>query len=218
MARAISRRAGCQQAGIGRVQVFHATRRRPAKGTPLPCGVVSPADHHGAVGGNTISPAPKPPSVPRSCIPPEAVQRKARHCPAALKPSRPPRSRRRKHQKPRSIAAQRAEVLHPTRSRPAKGTLLPCGVVSPADHHGAVGGNTISRAPIAAQRAEVLHPTRSRPAKGTIQPCGVVSPADHHGAVGGNTRSPAIIAAQRAEVLHPTILSSERHDNTLRRW
>jgi hypothetical protein len=66
---------------------------------------------------------------------------------------------------------------------------IPCGVVSPADHHGAVGGNTISPAPIAAQRAEVLHATRRRPAKGTILPCGVVSRADHHGAVGGNTIS-----------------------------
>jgi hypothetical protein len=78
-----------------------------------------------------------------------------------FQPSRPPRRRRRKHHKPKlQIATQRAEVLHPTRRRPAKGTPLPCGVLSPADHHGAVGGNTISHAPIAAQRAEVLHPTQ----------------------------------------------------------
>jgi hypothetical protein len=121
-----------------------------------------------------------------------------------MKPRRPPRSRRRKHHKPRSYRiAQRAEVLHAPRRRPAKGTPLPCGVFSPADHHGAVGGNTISLAPIAAQRAEVLHATQRRPAKGTPLPCGVVSPADHHGAVGGNIISPAPIAAQRAEVCMP---------------
>jgi hypothetical protein len=43
-------RAVGQQAGIGRVQVFHAARRRPAKGTIKPCGVGSRADHHAPIG------------------------------------------------------------------------------------------------------------------------------------------------------------------------
>jgi hypothetical protein len=103
--------------------------------------------------------------VPRSCIPPAAVQRKARYCPAAFQPSRPPRRRRRKHHKPRSYLPPSvprscippAAVQRKARSCPA--------ALSPADHHGAVGGNTISPLPTAAQRAQPsqgLRPARGR--------------------------------------------------------
>jgi hypothetical protein len=98
------------------------------------------------------------------CIPPASSERHA--LPSALKPCRPPRRHRRKRPKPRCYCRrQRAEVLHPTRRRPAKGTIQPMRRCSPADHHGAVGGNAISQLN-AAQRAEVLH--HARPAKGTI--------------------------------------------------
>jgi hypothetical protein len=67
----------------------------------MPFGVVSHADHHGAVGGNTKSLAP----ICRPACRGLASHQKPsseRHATALrrCKPSRPPRSRRRKHHKP----------------------------------------------------------------------------------------------------------------------
>jgi hypothetical protein len=136
-------RAVGQQVGVGEVQVLHATRCRPAKGTPLPCGVASGADYHGAIGGNASSLAPTAARQRAEVLHPTR-RRPAKGTPlpcgvvscadhhGAIGGNAISRA---------LIAPQRAEVLHPTRRRPAKGTLLPCGVVSPADHHGAIGGN-----------------------------------------------------------------------------
>jgi hypothetical protein len=128
-----------------RAEVLHPTRRRPAKGAALPCGVRSPANHHGAIGGNAKARSNRRPACrgPASHAPPSSERHDA--CPAAFQPSRPPRSHRRKRpvaslQSPPSVPRS----CMPTRRRPAKGTPLPCGVVSGADHHGAIGGNASS--------------------------------------------------------------------------
>jgi hypothetical protein len=106
-----------------RAEVLHPTRRRPAKGTLLPCGVLSPADHHGAIGGNAPSLAPTAAQRAEVLHPTRRRPAKGTKLPCGVvSPADHHGAIGGNARSPAPIAAQRAEVLHPTRRRPAKGT------------------------------------------------------------------------------------------------
>gem|GEM_PF-4455691 len=76
---------------------------------------------------------------------------------------------------------------------------MPLVILSPANHHRAIGRDTISRTAASTQRAKVCHASTRCPSKSAGMPLVILSPANHHRAIGRDAISRAAVPTQRAQ-------------------